>query len=411
MPAAKPPISLDDAQLPSDRPFTLAEARRHGVSSADLGKLIRSGGLHRLFRGVFAAQPIGSTIDRARALALAVGDSAVVTGRTAAWLYGVDLDQQTAGYSIGRRLCWNRSLHRYAPDDLRIIDGCCVTTPLRTACDLGRTESEYVALGALDALLRLGDFCHDQLRDQVPRFRGRSGVAQLRELVPLADARSDSLGASALRMHWIRAGLPDPELRLPILAEGGRRIEFDLADPAVRYAAVLEPDDDRPDGNRLGDDRLDHWTDRTEDGRIEDGRTEDGRTVGRWIPALQQGWFVDILGPREVASWGSARHRVAEGHRRASDRRRSKPDERVGWDEKPGWPVEPGWPDEPGSRDEPDWRVASGWYDRSRWSGAVRWSDADRDGSGAVGRGWCRDCGRRIEPREADREWASNHWL
>ena len=44
------------------------------------------------------------------------------------------------------------------PRDLMDVGGLCVTTPLRTALDLGRFLTRDQALSALDALLRLGLF-------------------------------------------------------------------------------------------------------------------------------------------------------------------------------------------------------------------------------------------------------------
>jgi hypothetical protein len=83
-----------------------------------------------------------------------------------------------------------------------------VTTPLRTALDLGRLLRRDHAIAALDALERTRRFSHDELLDGVQRFRGMRGVVQLRSLAPLADARAESPGESVLRLRWLDAGLP-----------------------------------------------------------------------------------------------------------------------------------------------------------------------------------------------------------
>ena len=62
-----------------------------------------------------------------------------------------------------------------------------VTTPLRTACDLGRLLSRDRAFAALDTMLRLGAFDAEELWAETERFRGMRGVRQLRAFAPLAD--------------------------------------------------------------------------------------------------------------------------------------------------------------------------------------------------------------------------------
>ena len=55
-----------------------------------------------------------------------------------------------------------------------------ITTPLRTAWDLGRLAHRDRAIGALDALLRHGSFTRGELVAGVERFKGMRGVVQLR---------------------------------------------------------------------------------------------------------------------------------------------------------------------------------------------------------------------------------------
>jgi hypothetical protein len=112
-----------------------------------------------------------------------------------------------------------------AASDLMEVGGMCVTTPLRTALDLGRLLVRDHALACLDALLRLGFFTLDELVAEIPRLKGQRGVRQLRVLAPLADGRSQSPGESILRLRWFDAGLPRPQLQIEIV-EGGRTIFY-----------------------------------------------------------------------------------------------------------------------------------------------------------------------------------------
>ena len=126
------------------------------------------------------------------------------------------------------------------PRDVVEIGGLAVTSPLRTALDLGRLLWRFDALGALDQFLRIGVVA-DELIAEVDRFKGFRGVVQLRFLAPLADPRAESLAESALRLHWKDAGLPSPELQWWVYDEHGIAVfRLDLALPEVLFAAEYD---------------------------------------------------------------------------------------------------------------------------------------------------------------------------
>ena len=239
--------------LPLDVPFTRGIARAAGLSAYDVGWLCSRGLVRPVLHGVHvAAQTPDDLALRAAAVALVLPDTAVVADRTAAWLHGVEILPRSAlvvappldvvhvddtrvrrGQVDGRR----RGL---TEDDVTRIRGLAVTTPLRTALDLGRLLWRPDALGALDGFVRAGVPLGD-LRDELPRFRGYRGVCQLRLLVPLADGAAESVAESGLRLRWHEAGLPAPVLQHWVLDEEGVPVcRLDLADPAVRYAAEYD---------------------------------------------------------------------------------------------------------------------------------------------------------------------------
>lgn len=245
-------LLLDErCPLPLDRPFTAADMRRSGISRWYAHELRRRGLIRELLRGVYVAAQVPETIElRVDALKLVVPPTAVVTDRTAAWLHGVDLLPRSAVHEappvdlFDRRRAARvrrdgvRSGQRTLIDtDVMVVDGILVTTPLRTALDLGRSLRRYDALAALDGFLRLG-VDHDRLLASVERFRGDRGVVQLRGLVPLADGRAESPPESVLRGHWIDAGLPAPEPQCWVHDEWGVPIfRIDVGLPAVRFGA------------------------------------------------------------------------------------------------------------------------------------------------------------------------------
>ncbi len=181
-----------------------------------------------------------------------VPPTAVVADRTAAWLHGVEilrrssveqappLDVVHVDDTRVRRPEVDGRRRGLVASDITMVHGVRVTTALRTTLDLGRLLWRFDALGAIDGFLRLG-VPHDILIAEIARFRGFRGVVQLRTLAPLGDPRAESVAESALRLHWLEAGLPKPELQVWIHSDDGTPIfRLDIADPDVRYAAEYD---------------------------------------------------------------------------------------------------------------------------------------------------------------------------
>ena len=79
---------------------------------------------------------------------------------------------------------------RFSDRDLTHVGGLTVTTPLRTAWDLGRLAHRDRAIGALDALLRHGSVRAGRARRRRAEASGRMrGVVQLRALAPCSRTR------------------------------------------------------------------------------------------------------------------------------------------------------------------------------------------------------------------------------
>ena len=259
-----------DFPLPVDAAFTRAQALAAGVSPRQLRTLVAEGLLRRVLRGVYAAaQAPDSVLFRARALALVVPDCAVVTDRTAAWLHGVPILERGAHLeappisvcervdSRVRRSDVDGRRRQMLDRDVMELHGIRVTTPLRTGLDLGRRLWRFDALAAIDGVLHLG-VDHDEFLAESLRFKGHRGMRQLRALAPLGDGRAESAGESALRPHWLDAGLPPPEPQFGILDDWGHEIyRLDVPLPTALYAAEYdgeefhsEPEDIRHDQER-----------------------------------------------------------------------------------------------------------------------------------------------------------------
>ena len=120
------------------------------------------------------------------------------------------------------------------------IDRVAVTTPLRTALDLGCNLRRRDALAALDQFMGTHGLTREEYAAAAGRYFRRRGVVQLRQLIPLADPRAESPRESWTRLAIIDAGLPCPELQVWIEIDGVRSIRLDLAYP--RHRIVVEYD-------------------------------------------------------------------------------------------------------------------------------------------------------------------------
>jgi hypothetical protein len=241
--------------LPLDQAFTTATAVREGVSKDSLVRLHASGHLRRPIRGVYVAAQLGDSITlRASCLALVMPPDAVVCDRHAGWLLGAEmvlapnehLDLQPL--SIFRPSDRGRLRNGLADSgernllsrDVTEIHGLRVTTPIRTAWDLGRLQKRDRALAGLDAMLRLGQFSKDELVAGVERFRGMRWVTQLRTLAPLSDARAESPGESALRLRWLDCPLPPPTPQVEVWQDGRLIARLDLANEDLMLAVEYD---------------------------------------------------------------------------------------------------------------------------------------------------------------------------
>jgi hypothetical protein len=240
-PVAALPLEPISPRLPILDPFTPVMAARAGIGRAVLDRLHREGRVRRLLRGVYldATAPTSVAV-RARALGLVVGSQQIVVGVTAAWLHGVDVPRADRQSPPPVEVHGRRPGHRgerpvrHAGHDLTTVEGVRCTTPLRTALDLGRRLSPERAIAALDGLLARGGFSHTALMAEVPRFAGRHGIVQLRELAAVADARAAGPTESILRLHWLSGRLPTPT---PGLRVGPARLALGLE--THRFGAVL----------------------------------------------------------------------------------------------------------------------------------------------------------------------------
>ncbi len=259
-----------------------------------------------MLRGVYVPAHFPDSVEvRAAAAAKVLPKHAVICDRTAAWLHGVnaldpherdsipDLEAVSRdGRTTGRAGVYGckRSL---APDDLMLIGGITVTTPLRTALDLASLRGEAKALSVLDAFSRTHGLDQADFMRQLPRYRGRRGVVQLRKLIPWTTPLSESPGESWCRWAILTDGLPAPVPQFEIYDADRLLCRLDLAYPQLKIAVEY-------DGVEFhGPDQEDH-----------------DRTRRAWLRS--QGWHVivvrkeDLSGPRRDAWLMELRREIHE---------------------------------------------------------------------------------------------------
>ncbi|KRF36072.1 hypothetical protein [Nocardioides sp. Soil805] len=294
-----------DAPFPIERPFTAVYADSVGVGARLRRRLVETGLLRPVLRGVFVATQVQDSLRlRVSAVRLVVPEHVVAVDRLAAWVHGVDALPRTAIHEMPTLDVFSQAGSRMRRDSIRsgvrtltardvcTIDGLRVTTPLRTACDLGRSLWRYDALAAIDGFLRHG-VDPAQLLSESERFKGHRGVVQLRRMVALGDPGAESPPESALRLHWHEAGLPWPETQIWVYDGDVPRYRIDLGDEQTRYGAEYFGEEFHDEDQREHD-----------EGRI------------TWLET-ERDWVMDVFVKQHVYGLDPASLRLRQGFERA----------------------------------------------------------------------------------------------
>ena len=190
-------------------PFVGTEALANGIVT---GYQLRTR-YDAVFRNVYVptGQPL-TPFEKSVAAWLWSGRQATVAGISAAALHGslwidahlpaelnrASLDK-TDGIVLHSDKLWD--------DETCLLRGIPVTTPARTAFDLGRRRGLMLAVIRLDALMQATMLKPADIAVLSERHRGSRGVVQLREAIGLADAGAESPQETRTRLVLTSAGL------------------------------------------------------------------------------------------------------------------------------------------------------------------------------------------------------------
>jgi hypothetical protein len=133
-------------------------------------------------------------------------------------------------------------------NETQTLKGLPVTTPERTAFDIGRRGALGSAVAKLDALAAATDFKLPDVRELAAKHRHVRGLRQLEAALELVDAGGQSPKETWLRLLLIKAGLPKPQTQIPVTGpDAFPRYFLDMGWEDVMLAVEYDGDQ--------------HWTD------------------------------------------------------------------------------------------------------------------------------------------------------
>jgi very-short-patch-repair endonuclease len=183
-----------------------------------------------------------------RAAAQRMPSAYAFSGRTAGWIWGLDVAPcepivVTIPREVSVRGRAGVRLRRASLLESEVVThrSFRVTTPLRTVRDLGSYADLVESVVAVELALRAGLVALSDLASHVEQHPGTKGVKRLRRALRLADARSESPMETRLRLQLLKARLPTPCVQADLRdAAGGFLGRADLYYPDRRL--VIEYD-------------------------------------------------------------------------------------------------------------------------------------------------------------------------
>lgn len=230
-------------------------------------------GYRPMYRGVYGSRE-PSLQDRIYGAWLASDRRGIIGGVAASALHGASWVDADIPVELICRLRPQSGLvvrkDALTDDEITKVAGIAVTTPARTAFDLGRHLPRGDAIARLDSLMRAAPFSDEDVLLLAKRYRGARGLKALRARLPLVDGGAASPRETWLRLLYVDAGLPRPTTQIPIVEGRGRLVR--MADIGwEEFMVVSEYDGDQ------------HRTDRRQ-------YTKDIRSLRT---ARRLGWIVD----------------------------------------------------------------------------------------------------------------------
>jgi very-short-patch-repair endonuclease len=206
-----------------------------------------------IYRNVYVSNGEALTAaDRAVAAWLWSGRRATVAGLSASALHGAmwiaadEPAELTRSENGANGIIVHRE--RLRDDEVCEIRAIPVTTPARTAFDLGRRKGLEQAVIRVDALANATGLTANRVHPLVQFHRGARGLVQLREVLEVMDSGAESPQETRTRLLLLAAKFRRPQTQIKVLDETGypfARIDMGWED----YRVGVEYDGEQ------------HWTD------------------------------------------------------------------------------------------------------------------------------------------------------
>ena len=233
----------------SQGPFIGSEALSNGV--------LRRHQLRSQYRAIYPDVYVGrhqqlTLLQRSRAAWLWSHRRGIIAGLTAAAWHGskwVDDDLPVElVWSNARPPCGVRTYdNRLAAEDFGMVGDIPLTTPARTAFDIGRRGALDVAVAQLDSLMRATNVEASEIARLADRHRGARGCRQLETALELVDPGAQSPKETWLRLLLIRAGFPRPRTQIPVVSPAGHLYYLDMGWEDVMVAVEYDGEQHRLD--------------------------------------------------------------------------------------------------------------------------------------------------------------------
>ncbi|MGV0645584.1 DUF559 domain-containing protein [Mycolicibacterium sp. XJ879] len=183
-----------------------------------------------IYRNVYLPKGVELTPDR-RAMAawLWSNRNATLAGMSASALYGSRwISGELPAELIRTEACPVEGIvihrNKLRDDEVGVADGMPVTTPARTAFDIGRRRGLERAVVRIDALAQATGLKAVDVERLAETRRGARGIVQLRRVWELMDGGSESPQETRTRLLLVAACFPRPQTQILVVDEHGRYI-------------------------------------------------------------------------------------------------------------------------------------------------------------------------------------------
>jgi very-short-patch-repair endonuclease len=227
--------------------LTTQELRGLGLDYDAIAVRVRRGSLHRRHRGVYAVGHANLTqAGEFLAAVKACGHTAALSHFAGASLWGyVEWDGRHPEVTVqlpGTRRQPGLRIHYSSftdPIDFRHRDGIRVASPARTLVDVASVLSHEALRAAVARALSLQHVSVGDLVEALDRLGPRRGAAKMRKVLAAGPQPTRSVLEDAVLRLIEEAGLPRPEVNIPMVV-GGRRVIPDFRWPASHL--IVEAD-------------------------------------------------------------------------------------------------------------------------------------------------------------------------